>query len=181
MADRPKSVSVEEVEAALADPGIPRKVLRQFLDFGSVMVSELQDRGAALDGKATNLLGWSGAILAFLAIGAESNIQTRGLALGFYAGAAVAALGAAIFAAWSLKVRSWSWPSESDWFSLECVGGGIRTLLAFHAVALLEAYQNSSRVLSDKGTKTYISQWLLAATVVLLAAGYAVTLCPSFS
>src|SRR5687768_4379394 len=69
-------VSSDDAEAQVMAAVSNQGLLDELYEFGGLMVDEVFSRTAQLDAKATSLLGWAIAALAFLLIGVDRSKTT---------------------------------------------------------------------------------------------------------
>lgn len=89
-------------------------------DFGTALIGEMQARTAALDGKATDLLGWCSAASAVLLAAWWQFDQLSNLGVLLLAGVATSSLGT-LFAFLALRIRDFEVPSQAEWLQLDLV------------------------------------------------------------
>jgi hypothetical protein len=160
-------VDLEAVELRLADPSISPELVEEYYRFGQVLFSEMLSRGADVERKLTNMLGWSTASLGFLLVYKSEEILTRVIAGGAIGSAALAA----IICAMALRSKMWATPSEQDWFQEELTDAA--TLKRYHVVSFLLAHQCQTRHMAKKADQLRQVEGLLGLTslaVALLAA-----------
>jgi hypothetical protein len=132
-----QSVDIDDIEVQLSNPKTPDDTVDEFYRFGTVLFSEIQQRGAEVDRKLTNVLGWSIATLAFLLMNRNRYIDWTKLVV---TGAAAMAFICVILSAFALKTRMWPAPSENDWFRRE-LWAEPAMLRRYHVVSLLSTHQ----------------------------------------
>jgi hypothetical protein len=98
---------VSELVYSYQDSG----VTDELYDFGSSLLQEVKNRSERISAKATTVLGWATAILAFLF--AESG-KFKGNATYYFAlCSSIFAISAAVLSFCLLRTRDdWQWPSE---------------------------------------------------------------------
>jgi hypothetical protein len=141
-------------------------------DFAKVLVDEVQQRTSQIDGKLVSILGWTAGILALILVGQDSwlkaGVPFRALMLYLASASTICAMGGVLFAFLGLRTRGvWSFPSEADWFRDELIGNP-RLLKKYHTLGLLEAHQEHNKVTSKKAAMLFVSEWLLAASAILV-------------
>ena len=109
-------VDVDGIEARLSKAETPDATVEEFYRFGTLLFSEIQQRGSEVDRKLTNALGWSIATLAFLLLNQPRLAQVGSYARIAVIIAAVISFGCVIVAVLTVKTRMWRAPSEADWF-----------------------------------------------------------------
>jgi len=139
----------------------------EFYRFGSLLFSEIQQRGSEVDRKLTNALGWSIATLAFLLLNQPRFAQIGSYARLFAIIAAFLSFGCAIGSAWAVKTRMWRAPSENDWFKAE-LWDDPSTLKRYHIISLLGTHQAQAKNVKVK------ADCLGVIEILLLACGVAI-------
>lgn len=136
------------------------EVVAAWRRFGELLLAELRDRSAALDGKATSLVGWSAAVV----VGAVSPVPAAGPSIL----AVVPAMVAALAAIMALRVSPTTVPSQMDWFCFEeSVDAG--RLERFYLLALRDWHECDAETARHKGAWLRVAQGaLLAAAMVWL-------------
>jgi hypothetical protein len=165
----------------LVDPDYIPQRLRELSDpeldelgqFGSIMASEIVSRIQQLETKAIVVLGYDGAIIAFLLnlLVRPPYTETRSRVL-----LCIAALLAAISAFWAIYALSartgWAWPSERDWFP-EKAFGNLNAIKRRHLDALLNAHHQQGLRADRKGVALIWAQRLLIGSFLALLALFA--------
>jgi hypothetical protein len=141
----------------------------QLYRLGETMLKENNDRASALDGKATNMLGYAGVILAFLlAHSTEWTTEIGRVGKFFLLIAAVSGLAAAYHAFQSFLTRDWRWFSEKEWFKETAIGDANR-LRRFHILAMHAVNQTNSEINRGKAGHVSDAQWWVAVATGSLA------------
>jgi len=134
--------------------------LQQWQTFGTLMLTELQARTAALESKATNLLGWSGAAAA------------AGLALAprtWWAAPVVLLSMTALAAGFAaLRVRRAVVPSQLDWFHHSESCDPVR-LQRVHLLSMRDWHEHDALTNRAKAAWVMVGQWCLAGAAVALS------------
>jgi hypothetical protein len=164
--DRVLHVNVDDVIVYLNNNPDSR-VVDQLYDFGKLLLDQIRGLRDSYDSKLTSCLGWGTAVLAILLIGIKEWIgkgpsgvlASAGMILTF-----VSVL-AATAGLWSRA--GWKWPSEKDWFPADYLDWP-EAVRRHHLVTMLEAHQSYSQRTQQKGYALMISEYLLAASAVLL-------------
>jgi hypothetical protein len=150
------------------------KITDELYSFGEMLLSETDDRAKQIDSKATSVLGWATAILAFLF---TQLIQANGiinLFLGVSSG--LFSLLAVRRSYKALQARKgWLWPSDRDWFE-ETAFASADELKRFHIRSLHEVRSKRMEITELKSNHLWRAEKWLAFAAVLLVAGIAVRL-----
>jgi hypothetical protein len=141
-------VDVGNIKDRLSMSGTPEDTVEAFYRFGTLLFSEIQQRGSEVDRKLTNALGWSIATLALLLN------QYRSEHFGSYAwiavvAAAIFSLGCALIALFAVRTRMWRAPSEKEWFN-ENLWGDPVTLKRYHILQILATHQTQAQNIKTK-------------------------------
>jgi hypothetical protein len=149
----------------------PPASIIQALDFGGLLLNEVQGRSDSLDSKAINIIGWSGILLAFLVTAYSSflvgNTRPGLIVLAILGVATIAATSAIGYAALALWIRDWRWPSERDWFKQELFSRP-EWLAEYYLECMLEAHKVHNEACANKGDRLHHAQWLLALAGLLV-------------
>lgn len=138
------------------------------MDFGEKLVKASDERVSALDSKATALVGYSTAILAFLVtrtIPRENVwiVLLLGLAGGFAIAACVCA-GLALRAA-----RNWRNMGEATWFPEHASHvASADVLRRWYLRAMHQSYQDNHRTVDEKASEVIFAQIFIALAGVCL-------------
>ena len=132
-------VDIETIELRLANPKTQDGTVEELYRFGSLVFSEIQQRGAELDRKLTNFLGWSLATLAFFLINL-SKYQSWGFDRIVVTAASILSFSCVALAAFALKTKIWPAPSEGDWFKDE-LWDEPSMMKRYHVVSILATHQ----------------------------------------
>lgn len=146
------TVDPDALWARTKDPDtVPMEVLEQLAEFGEVMIGEVQARNETIENKALNMIGWTSAAMAVL-LAAPPTVESGWLAkgmVGLVLGGAVAAVTALLYSARALRMRSWHWPSQQEWFCDELLGDA-RKLRRYHLGVWLRTHEEHSRCTGEK-------------------------------
>ncbi len=156
-------IDIETVEFRLDDPGTSKELVEEFYRFGQILFSEMLSRGAEVDRRATNMLGWSTATAAVLL-----STQTQKLFFKALVAAAICcSLSSAILCAVALKMRMWPSTSDHDWFRPDIHDA--YELKRYHVVSLLLAHQHQKQSTAKKADLLRHAEWLLLAASAVIA------------
>ena len=163
-------LSAAEVDA-MVDAQRPAETTDRLLDFGRGLLRANDERVAALDSKATMIVGYSTAILAFMVSQGEPVpgrpwwVVMPWLLAGICAAVACFSSGMALRAA-----RNWKNMSEATWFpkDLSTIADADR-LGRWYLAAMHQSLQENHRIANQKASETIISQLAVAAAGVSLA------------
>ena len=171
----PKAVSAKDAETWLNALSEQQRddAIAELTQFGTLLLGEMTSRSAALDSKATSILGFSAVPLGALLVGTPEWIDTTSWGVVLLAligiGSAITSAGCAIQ---SLRTRDWHWPSQPDWIRQDLLDK-LPTLRHFHLLSMLETYQTHELLNATKAAwLVRAQQTLLLATVIV--AGMAV-------
>jgi hypothetical protein len=161
------------------------EVTKELFDFGQILLTADDERVGLIDSKATTLVGYSSAILAFLLIRGASWTHSR-FELVAIATVGVIAGFACVFAGLALRgAQNWSQLSEATWFPREQVLAGSDPLKRFYITAMHQVLQDNHRIANRKADQMIVAQVLVALAGVLLAitlaAAIATTVIRSFT
>ncbi len=160
-------VDIDSIENRLAKAETPDATVEEFYRFGTLLLSEIQQRGSEMDRKLTNALGWSIATLAFLLLNKLRFAQVGSYARSAVIIAAVLSFGCATVAALAVKTRMWRSPSEADWFKNE-LWDDPSTMKRYHVVSILATHQAQARNIKIK------AECLGIIEILLLISGMAI-------
>jgi hypothetical protein len=167
-ATKPHELPGEEVDQLLAKyPS--EEVTKELFDFGQMLLTTDDERVGLIDSKATTLIGYSSAILAFLLMRGVSWTHSW---VELIAIALVAVLAGLACVAAFMAVRgaqNWSQLSEATWFPRDQVLAGPDQLKRFYISAMHQVLQDNHRIANRKADEMIIAQILVAAAGVLLA------------
>jgi hypothetical protein len=153
----------EHIMAACSD-----ELVDELYEFGGRLMDEALDRTAQLDGKATTLLGWGSASVAFLLVGIDRT-QTPDAIDALIAVAVILALSGSIYAGLALRIIDWEFPSEKDWFKFKLFSDP-QKLRIYHLLGMLETHQFHNRQNRLKGERVRRAQWFVICATVLVGA-----------
>ena len=156
-------VNIDTIESRIFSGGIKHATVDQFYEFGVFLGEEIRERIAHLDSKLANILGWSGAILAFLLF--DARTPPAGATRVLLVLAATAAICAFALSAAAVKTKMYPSPSESDWFKSELWDepGNLRK---FHTACLLTYHQQNAILLAPKATRLRRAEYVPAVSVL---------------
>jgi hypothetical protein len=161
-------VEVEDINARLCRPGTPEETVDEFYRFGTLLFSEIQQRGSEVDRKLTNLLGWSIATLAFLLLNRTHFGQYGSYTWVAMITASIFSLGCIAIAAYAIKTRMWRAPSEADWFQKD-LWEDPTTLKRYHLISLLATHQAQAMNVKTKAECLWLIEvFLLISSGVIL-------------
>jgi hypothetical protein len=150
------------------------KVTDELYSFGQILLGEANDWAKQIDSKATGVLGWATAILAFLFTQLTRTSGVVNLSLGVASG--LFSLLAVRRAYKALQARKgWLWPSDRDWFE-ETAFGSADELKRFHIRALHQTRRARMEIDQLKSNQLWRAEQWLAVAAVLLVAGIALQL-----
>lgn len=162
-------LSDDDVDTVVAEAA-SEEVADELSKFGEMLLSEIQERVSGLDSKATTIIGFSAAILAFLIhqSGQWDNapkLESLGvLSVALLAGAASA------FAFLALKgSRNWKWFSERNWFPAPEAKAGTDQLKRYYVRAMHRVERANNRIANEKAHDVVAAQVLLALAAMVLA------------
>ena len=144
-------------------------VTKELFDFGQMLLAANDERVGFIDFKATTLVGYSSAILAFLLMRGVGWVHSP-FELVAIAIAGVAAGLACFFAGMALRgAQNWSELGEGTWFPREQVLAGADQLKRFYISAMHQTLQDNHRIANRKADQMILAQVLVALAGVLLA------------
>jgi uncharacterized membrane protein YgdD (TMEM256/DUF423 family) len=164
-------VEIEAIQERLSTPGIQDATVEEFYRFGTLLFSEIQQRGSEIDRKLTNVLGWSMATLAFLLLNQSRFAQIGSYVRAAAITAAILSFVCVIVAAFAVKTRMWRAPSEADWFQ-EKLWGDPATMKRYHILSMLATHQAQARNVKVKANCLGIIEILLAMTGLALFSAF---------
>ena len=150
---------------------VPVTVLEELAEFGEPMVSEVLARNELLETKALSMIGWTSASMAVLlaAPPATGTGWFGMLILALVLAGAAAAVVALIFAARVLRLRSWQWPSQQEWFCDELLDD-VQKLRRYHLGVWLRTHEEHSRCIKDKADALKTAQAAFILMAIALGA-----------
>jgi hypothetical protein len=144
---------------------------KQLLEFGRTLLRANDERAAALDTKATTIVAYSAAILAFMVsrnlslVGQPSWRVFLWLLAGTFATVACVSAGMALRAA-----RNWQNMGEATWFPADrSVVDDPDKLGRWYLRAMHESLQQNHRITNEKASETICAQLAVAGAGVCLA------------
>jgi len=142
-------VEVGSIKDRLSRPGTPEETVEEFYRFGTLLFSEIQQRGSEVDRKLNNALGWSIATLAFLLLN-KSRFGSSGSYVWIATiTAAIFSFGCTAVAAIAVKTRMWRAPSEREWFHEDLWSDPV-TLKRYHLLQILATHQTQVQNIKKK-------------------------------
>ena len=166
-----KEVPPDEVKKRLENCSA-ESVLSALYDFGLAVSTETLENTAQLDAKGITLLGYSGALLAFLLVSNES-LKVQGWLNWPYN---LVVLISEIAATWSivrsflaLRVQSFRSLSETDWFQKDILPDNDPiSLRRFYTRSLHAVTQAGGRINAEKSEQVRLAQkWLTFGAVIV--------------
>ena len=146
-------------------------VTNELCSFGKMLLDEADGWAKQIDSKATAVLGWAAAILAFLFTQLTKTSGIVNLSLGVASG--LFALLAVRRAYKALQARKgWLWPSDRDWFE-ETAFGSADELKRFHIRSLHQVRRARMEIDQLKSNHLWRGEKWLAVAAVLLVVGIA--------
>lgn len=144
-------------------------ITEELYAFGKMFLSEVESRVKQLEAKATSVLGWSVAILAFLftQLTKGSSIVDTNVSLlsGTFAALAVERAYLAV------RGRSdWLLPSDRDWFGETALGSGDE-LKRFHIRSIHEMKHNQNEIANRKSRHLLRGEKYLVLAAAIFVAG----------
>jgi hypothetical protein len=146
-----------------------REITDELYDFGKMLLAENADRASKVDGKATNIVGYAGVILAFLVTRIPSWAPTmsawpRRFVL-FSTASVLVAIGCAFVA---MLGRTWDWFSDEEWFKADALDHPSR-LRRYHLTVMHRVNADHRRVNKRKTLWLMASQGFVAVSAASLA------------
>lgn len=168
-AQEPQTLGNKEVEALLGDsPSL--ELIEELSSFGDLMVGDVTDTTAAIDGKATAALGWAGVPLGFLIVGSPDWIKTNSWWVVIFASATIAFSVVTICTAGlALRTRNWQFASEIDWFRQDLFSTPDK-LKTYHVISKLNAHRDGALQNARKGLWLVRTEAALSAALLLMGA-----------
>jgi len=159
------NLSKEEVKklmSAYADTAVTDELYQ----FGTTMLSEVQQRVARLDSKLGTMFGWATGLLAFVFV--EINKSTDSVSHYCTLGSAVFALLTVVFAFRGLQTRGdWKSPSDKSWFG-ESHLANEDGLKRYHIRVMHETRLARLQITQIKSVRLHWGEiWLMIAAVLL--------------
>lgn len=152
------------------DPGITNELYT----FGTMLLSEIQQRSSQIDAKAGTVLAWSTGILAFLF--AYMNHATGVINLSFTFASAVFTLLALVSAFYALRTRAdWTWPTDNSWFE-ETALTSEDEVRRYHIRVMHDVRTTHLALTHEKSRCLHRGEKFLIAGAALLFTGIAVQL-----
>jgi hypothetical protein len=161
---RPHILPTEEVARRLSSYMTPT-IVNDLYDFGQLLLNEGFSRKSQLESKATVVVGYSGAILAYLLArlprSASHSISNW---------ATIPALLALVFGFAAARVHLQNWLSDDIWVPEELSSIHPEEQLRLHYFeALYEVNEEMKRANQRKGNFLFFAQWLLLLAVLTVA------------
>jgi hypothetical protein len=162
-------MSNDEVDMVVAGAA-SEQVTDELYKLGEMLLSEIQERVSGLDSKATTIIGFSGAILAFLVHQSAQPATVSTLELVGIILVALLAGTASAFAFLALKgARNWKWFSERNWFPAPEAKAGTDQLKRYYVRAMHRVERANNRIANKKADNVVKAQVLLALAAIVLA------------
>lgn len=167
-----QELSLDEAARRIVSYKSPSTVSSLY-EFGKLLFSEGIARTSQLESKATIVVGYCGAILAFLL--SRSTPYSRALLWGYeplviFLAAASAFL-ALLFGFWAGRIHKWRWIGEKIWLPQALPREHPEETLDLHYLeSLYEIHQELKRANRRKGNLVHLAQWLLVIALVFLSA-----------
>ncbi len=163
-----RELSEQEVDD-LIDQYTSEGVTDELYKFGAMLLSENESRAASIDSKATTVVGYSGAILAFLILQAPIWAKATVWELAGISIAAFVAACACVCAFSALRgARDWAWFSEKQWFSKSAALKGADPLKRYYLKCMHGIKQANHRIANQKADSLIKAQMLLAVAAIVL-------------
>lgn len=144
-------------------------VTKELFTFGQMLLTANDERVGFIDSKATTLVGYSSAILAFLLMRGVSWMHSPLELIAIAIIAVIAGL-ACFLAGMALRgAQNWSELGEKTWFPREQVLAGSDPLKRFYISAMHQVLQDNHRIANRKADQMILAQVLVAFAGVLLA------------
>ncbi len=142
------------------------KIVADLYEFGQFLLNEGLSRTSQLESKATVVVGYSGAILAFL-LARLPGAGARSLSNW----AAIPALLALLVGFLTLRVHTYKWFSDSVWIPERLSHKNPEQQLHLHYFeAIYDINSEVKRANQLKGNLLHLAQWLLFLAVLTVAA-----------
>ncbi len=154
----------------------------RLLEFGAGLLKANEERVSAVESKATYLVGYSAAVMAFLVASDVEWESMSPLAVVFLIAAGLFAAFACAFAGMALRAaRDWQNMGEATWFPTgkEDIANPDR-LGRYYLRAMHQSLQANHRIANQKADEMIASQLLVAASGVCLALGFVADLVAPF-
>jgi hypothetical protein len=165
------------VDALVDGPRSPESTDR-LLDFGRALLRANDERAAALDSKATMIVGYSTAVLAFMlsrsmpVVGQPFWLVLPWLSAGIFAAIACVSAGMALRAA-----QNWRNMGEATWFPKDVATIADPDRLGrWYLTAMHQSLQENHRITNQKASETICAQLAVSAAGTSLALGLALAL-----
>jgi uncharacterized protein (DUF983 family) len=128
-----------------------------------------ESRTAAIDSKATTIVGYSGAILAFLILQLPTWTKATAWELIGISLAALAAAVACVYAFSALRgARDWEWFSERQWFPKNATLQGAVQLKRHYLKCMHGIKQSNHRITNQKADSLIAAQLLVSLAAIIL-------------
>jgi hypothetical protein len=158
-------VDIDDIELQI--PALNGDTVEELYRFGTLMVSEVQQRASQLDSKLIGIVGWAAATLAFLLFQNKTPSPSTAERMVTFVAIAFAVL-SVLASCVGLKTAMWSFPSEPDWFR-ESLLDNAEALKQYHVVSMLNAHQQQHRMNGKKAYRLRYSEAFLAVSASLIA------------
>jgi len=137
------------------------------LGFGRILIDANRDRTKQLETKATLIVGYCIALVAFVV---TRPVTTPGWASGAMMAATILAIGGLVAATWALLVKTHPWLSDSQWFeNSKGVLDDTDRLKRCHVLALHSVNARLHTSNDTKADRIMIAQWLTVLAGIALA------------
>jgi hypothetical protein len=167
-ATKTRELPEDEVDA-LIDNLPSEQVTDELFKFGEMLLAENEARIGALESKATVVVGYSGAVLAFLVLRAPDWARTSRWELVGLLFAALCAASACTCAFSALiGAKNWDWFSEKQWLAAKPALVSADKLKRHYLKAMHGVKQTNHRITNRKADSIIKAQLLLAATAIVL-------------
>ena len=155
-----------------------RAITDELYSFGSILLSNSQERVRQINSRSATVLTWASGILALLF--SQVDVALRGVQLLIVLLGSASALVAVICSFMALRLRDgWCSPSDQDWFEKSALVNADE-LKRFHVRSLHEIRQSEDAMADQKGTLLFRGQQFLMVAAVLMAIGLIVKSLASF-
>ncbi len=159
----------EAIELLGSYPKEKHEITAELAVFGKMLMDMTNQRAASLDAKATSIVGYSIALLAFLVANAKD--WTSHLSAGEKLLALPASLSifvAIVAGGWAMRAQRWAWFSAKDWIRREILVD-VETQRRYYLSVAQKVHRRNERVNESKACAVVTAQMALACGGVLLA------------
>jgi len=160
--------TASEVDSLL-DGTLHEGVTKELFDFGRYLLDQNNARDAAIDEKATSIVGYSAAILAFLVTRESSWTHSPAKLVALVVIAALA-ISASAYAGLALRAaRNWNELSEATWFPGDThFLSDEDQLRRYYLTAMHQVHQENHKLVNQKADQMIWAQISVAAASILL-------------